>query len=295
MKISPNLREGASGSFIINQRTIRRPIKFHGIGVHSGENSLVEMYPAEADTGIIFIKEPEGIAIRATIDNIIHAFHSVGLGTDKVKVFTIEHLMAVLHALGIDNVYIHVFGEEIPILDGSAKEILDLVLNSGIVELEKVKKYAIITEEVYASEDERYIIGYPPDKFELSIDYEIYYTRQTIVKQRMIYDHSLKAFTSIAGAKTFIFEEDLMKIRKNGLGKGIIPNINTIIVGERAHEDLVTHKIIDLLGDLYLIGYPVLGKIRCYKGGHKLHLKFVKKLKESIKILKVSEIYGVLE
>lgn len=267
----------------IKQKTVNQELRFNGIGIHTGEDSRVVIEPAEPNTGIVFIKLPENIAIKATAANIIENNYSTTIGRNNVKIATIEHLMAAFYGIGIDNAIVYVNGCEIPIMDGSSKFFFNL-MEKRIEELNEEKSFARIIKKCIYKMGDRYI-EYEPTNQDLIINYEIAYLDYPSLNQKMKYTHSIETFKLIAGSKTFVRKEDMENIVAQGLGKGIIIDENTRLVTrlvkKRINENFVSHKVLDLLGDMYLIGAPLIGKIRCYKGGHILHTDFAKEAQKS--------------
>lgn len=274
----------------INQRTVTSKIKFKGIGVHTGEISKVEIKPAEPNTGIVFVKLPENITIKATVGNLIGSKYSTIIGRNNVKIATIEHLMAAFYGLGIDNAIVYTNGSEIPIMDGSSKVFLNL-MEKKIKELNEEKMWAKINEKIKFEIEDRYI-EYVPTNHSLTIEYEIAYFNYPSLNQKIKYIHSLETFYCIANSKTFVRNEDMEDMKRLKLGKGIILDKNTRLVKKNSNGNFVTHKILDLLGDLYLLGAPLIGKIRCYKGGHLVHTEFVKDATKKVSFIKGSKVIG---
>jgi len=264
------------------QRTIQKEVAFEGIGIHTGAKSKIVVRPADANTGVVFIKD--GIEIPAKVEYTINSRNSTCLCKDGQIIKTIEHLMATFHGLGIDNVEVVVEGEEIPILDGSARVFVNKILKVGLQDLEEMKKFALIQScmEIKENQD-RFLVAKPNSKLE--IEYFIHYNNIPALQGKMTYTHNFSNFLTIYSAKTFVLKEDLKIFKKLGIGKGIQIGSNAILVNPNDKpEKFIKHKVLDLLGDLYLLGYPFLGKLYVHKGGHSLHLQFVKCLKEQRKV-----------
>ena len=283
----------------LNQKTIKFPIKFEGIGLHSGKNVTVSLLPAEPNSGIIFKR------VDLKINNIVHPnFMNVtntSLNTTisndfGVKVSTIEHLMGALFGLGIDNLLVEIDNEEVPILDGSAKEFVSKITDIGITSSDAPIKIIKIKNKVEFKDGQRFI-SIEPSKLSLNIDYELQYTNPLIGIQRnevKVYENDL---SNIYDSRTFCLYEDIEIIKKKGLAKGgsldnaIVVNNEEILNkdGLRNDKEFVNHKILDCMGDLYTCGYRLLGNIKCIQGGHYLTNQLLRK------VFKNQENYTVLE
>ena len=283
----------------LNQKTIKFPVKFEGIGLHSGKNVKVSLLPAEPNSGIIFKR------VDLKINNIVHPnfinVTNTSLNTTisndfGVKVSTIEHLMGALFGLGIDNLLVEIDNEEIPILDGSAKEFVSKITDIGITSSDAPIKIIKIKNKVEFKDGQRFI-SIEPSKLSLNIDYELQYTNPLIGIQRnevKVYENDL---SNIYDSRTFCLYEDIEIIKKKGLAKGgsldnaIVVNNEEILNkdGLRNDKEFVNHKILDCMGDLYTCGYRMLGNIKCIQGGHYLTNQLLRK------VFKNQENYTVLE
>ncbi|NPA53186.1 MAG: UDP-3-O-[3-hydroxymyristoyl] N-acetylglucosamine deacetylase [Aquificae bacterium] len=279
------------------QKTIEKDILIKGIGLHSGLPVNMHLLPAEENTGIIFIKN--GISIPAHIDFANSFEFSTSLYKDGQWVKTIEHLLAALFFLEIDNLYILLDNEEIPILDGSAGVFIEKIQNAGIKTLNEEKYIAVLTKEVIFKEDKKYIKGIPSADFK--VVYQADYNNNIIGNKKAEYIHSQKEkFKEIFFARTYCFLEEIEFLRKKGLAKGgslenavVIHNDSVLNPeGFRIENEPVKHKVLDFIGDLYLLGYPILGEFFSFKGGHKLNASFLKKmiLEEAFELKQISEI-----
>lgn len=270
-----------------NQRTISGPVEIAGIGLHTGEDVRIVIWPAEVDTGIRFIRadrsEPEEITARA--DNIMKTLNASTLGLNGSSISTVEHLMAAFYGLGIDNALVEVHGPEIPILDGSAREFIEKIRETGIKGQKKGKRFMVIRKRVEVSEDGKTACLEPSE--DLRIKCTISYEHPLLSYQSHEFNFSDSDFEEeIAQARTFGFTREIEWLQKNGLAKGGSLD-NAIIVGDdrivnqdkmRYHDEFVRHKILDTIGDLMLLGKPVIGRFIGFKSGHTLNLKLVKKL-----------------
>ncbi|MBL6785445.1 MAG: UDP-3-O-[3-hydroxymyristoyl] N-acetylglucosamine deacetylase [Rickettsiales bacterium] len=277
------------------QVTIQRPLKFSGIGIHSGKVSNVIISPADPDTGITFkrtdIQDPKKSIIKAKFDNVI----STKLGTSLtneygVKVSTIEHLMAGLWGASIDNCLIEIDNEEIPVFDGSCEPFMFIVECAGLTNQYNLKKFLKIKDKIEYQETDSHgkeiNCSLEPDRgfsVELSIDFE----NKVIGSQDFNFSYLDNDFkTSISRARTFGLESEVQMMNKMGLGLGGSLD-NAIVVGEteilnpeglRFNNEFVRHKILDSIGDLYLSGYPILGKFKGFRSGHTANNKLLHNL-----------------
>tara|TARA_A100001011_G_scaffold364151_1_gene414645 strand:- start:899 stop:1819 length:921 start_codon:yes stop_codon:yes gene_type:complete len=286
----------------LNQKTINSPITLEGIGLHSGKNVKICVKPAEPNTGIIFKR------VDLKINNIVYPnFNNVtntSLNTTisneyGVTVSTIEHLMGALFGLGIDNVIIEIDNEEVPILDGSAKEFVSKIFKVGIKSSETPIKIIKINKKVEFHDGKRFI-SIEPSKLSLDIEFELKYNNSVIGNQKnkvKVYEDDL---THIYNSRTFCLFEDIEKIKALGLAKGGSLE-NAIVVkdkeilnkdGLRNKKEFVNHKILDCIGDLYTCGYRMLANIKCSQGGHYLTNELLRKVfhnQENFAVLEIHE------
>ena len=286
----------------LNQKTINLPITFEGIGLHSGKNVKICAKPAEPNTGIIFKR------VDLKINNIVYPnFNNVtntSLNTTisneyGVTVSTIEHLMGALFGLGIDNVIIEIDNEEVPILDGSAKEFVSKIFKVGIKSSETPIKIIKINKKVEFYDSKRFI-SIEPSKLSLDIEFELKYDNSVIGNQKnkvKVYEDDL---THIYNSRTFCLFEDIEKIKALGLAKGGSLE-NAVVVkdkeilnkdGLRNKKEFVNHKILDCIGDLYTCGYRMLANIKCSQGGHYLTNELLRKVfdnQENFAVLEIHE------
>ena len=286
----------------LNQKTINSPINIDGIGVHSGNSVSIKILPAEANTGIIFkrIDLKNNNIIIPNVFNVSSAkFCTTISNEDGVKVSTIEHLMGAFFGLGIDNAIIEVNSEEIPILDGSAKVFVEKIKSVGVKTSNYPIKIIKIEKKIDYVSNEKFI-SIEPNKINLEIDFEIKYNNKLIGQQRNIVKPYEADLTEIYNARTFCLYEDIEKLKSMGLGLGGSLD-NAIVVkdgkilneeGLRSEKEFVNHKILDCLGDIYLSGYKILGKIVCSQGGHQLTNQLLREVfsnKENYSIIEIQE------
>ena len=286
----------------LTQKTIKNKIPFSGIALHTGLNVNVVIKPAEPDHGIVFKRvdlknnnlvypnfmNVSNTALNTTVENEFGA-----------KVSTIEHLMGALFCLGIDNALIEIDKEEVPILDGSAKEFIQKIISAEIEVSDSPIKIIKINKEIDFNDGERFI-SIKPSTLSLNIDFELKYKNKIIGNQRnrfKVYEDDL---TDVYNSRTFCLFEDIELIKKNGLAKGgslknaIVVKENEILnpEGLRNEKEFVNHKILDCIGDLYTSGYRIVGSIQCSQGGHYLTNQLLRKVfqnKENFSILEIKE------
>ena len=301
LEIRPNVIKSFLVSYL-TQKTVKNNISFNGIALHSGLVVNVCIKPAKPNFGIVFKR------VDLKTDNLVFPnFMNVtntSLNTTienefGVKVSTIEHLMGALFGLGIDNALIEIDNEEVPILDGSAKEFIQKIIGSGVSVSETPIKIIKINKKIEYSEDERYIC-IKPSVLNLEIDFQLKYKNPIIGNQRntvKVYDDDL---TDIYNSRTYCLFEDIELIKQKGLAKGGSLN-NAIVVkdkeilnpgGLRNNKEFVNHKILDCIGDLYTSGYRIVAGLKCSQGGHYLTNQLLRKVfqnKENFSIIEIKE------
>ena len=272
----------------IYQTTINTPVSFEGIGLHSGLNTKITILPTEADQGITFkrVDLKKNNLIQANFTNVSSAKLCSTLKNEKgVKVSTVEHLLAALYIANIDNAIIEIDNEEVPIMDGSAKNFISVLNKTEIKTLKNKIKYLKIISKIELIENQKKI-SIEPNDFALEVDFKLNYDNKIIGKQRNIVNFQTDDLEDIYNSRTFCLFEDIEKIKKLGLAKGGSLD-NAIVVGKnkllnnnglRNEKEFVNHKILDLVGDFVLSGYRILGKVICEQGGHLLTNSFLKKL-----------------
>ena len=287
---------------LLNQKTIRSSISFSGVGLHSGKISNICLKPSDPNSGIIFKR------IDLKTNNLIFPnfsnVHNTTLNTTisneyGVKVSTIEHLMGALFGLGVDNVLIEIDSEEVPILDGSAKEFIEKISLEGLKKSEAPIKIIKINKKVTFRDNVKFI-SIEPSRLSLDIDFELKYKNSIIGNQRnkiSIYEDDLN---SIFNSRTFCLYEDIENIKKKGLAKGgnlenaVVVKDNKVLNkdGLRNPLEFVNHKILDCVGDLYTAGYRMIASIVCSQGGHYMTNQLLKKVfknKENFSIIEIQE------
>ena len=286
----------------LTQKTIKNKVSFSGIALHSGLDVNVCIKPADPNFGIMFkrVDLKNNNLVYPSFMNVTNTSLNTTVENEfGVKVSTIEHLMGALFGLGIDNAIIEIDNEEVPILDGSAKEFIQRIILSGIKVSEAPIKIIKINKEIKYSNGERFI-SIQPSTLSLDIDFELKYNNKIIGNQRnkvKVYEDDL---TDIYNSRTFCLFEDIEFIKKNGLAKGgsldnaIVVKDNKVLneEGLRNKKEFVNHKILDCIGDLYTSGYRIIASINCSQGGHYLTNQLLRKVfqnKENFSILEIKE------
>ena len=286
----------------LTQKTIKNNVTFNGIALHSGLDVNVCIKPAEPNFGIVFkrVDFKENNLVYPNFMNVTNTSLNTTIENEfGVKVSTIEHLMGALFGLGIDNALIEIDNEEVPILDGSAKEFIEKIINSGLVVSESPIKIIKINKEIKFTDGERFI-SIEPSTLSLDIDFELKYKNPIIGNQK----NKVKVFeddlTDVYNSRTYCLFEDIELIKKSGLAKGGSLQ-NAIVVkddeilnpeGLRNDKEFVNHKILDCIGDLYTSGYRIIAKIKCSQGGHYLTNQLLRKVfenKDNFSILEIKE------
>ena len=269
------------------QRTLRRHISCVGIGLHSGNKVNLTLKPAPADFGIRFRRTDLGnLEVPATVHNLAGIQLATGLAHNEVSVETVEHLLAALVSLGVDNVIIELNSPEVPIMDGSAAPFIYLIQEAGIKKLQAHRKYLKIVRPIMISRGDKRIALYPSEHFKVT--YSISYDHPMLRHQSRTLRITEESFIEeLAPARTFTFLKDVEMLRQNGLALGGSLD-NAIVLGEtgvlnnalRFEDEFVRHKILDAVGDLALVGYPVIGHLFAHRAGHALHTEFAAKILE---------------
>ena len=287
---------------VLNQKTINENITLRGVGLHSGLAVTMTMKPAEPNTGIIFkrVDLKKNNIIIPNIFNVSSALFCTTISNENgVNISTIEHLMGALYGLGIDNALIEIDNQEVPILDGSAKLFVEAINKAGIRNSDAPIKIIKIEKKIEFVDGNK-VISIEPSKISLDIDFELKYENDLIGTQRnlvKIFDSDL---TEIYNSRTFCLFEDIEKLKEMGLAKGgtldnaIVVKNNEILnkKGLRNEKEFVNHKILDCMGDLYLTGYKIIGKVICSQGGHKLTNQLLRKVfeeKENFSFIEIKE------
>ncbi len=271
------------------QRTIEKEASLKGIGLHTAKKVSVTFKPADIDSGINFIRTdlPDRPVIKASIGSLLSQSRSprrTSIGRDGIEIHTIEHLMAALSGLCIDNIYIEIDNDEVPGLDGSSLNFLEILSKAGIKEQEKSRRYYLVKEPIFVEEEGSAIVVVPSRDFKIS--YTLNYNHPLLKVQFLEINFNEDVFKNeLASSRTFCLESEAQELQQQGLGRGANYE-NTLVVGEkgviknklRYQDEFIRHKILDLLGDLYILGEPLRGHIIALRSGHSLNLKLSRKI-----------------
>jgi UDP-3-O-[3-hydroxymyristoyl] N-acetylglucosamine deacetylase len=266
------------------RRTLRREVVCTGIGLHSGRPVHLRLRPAPAEHGIRFLRSDVGVEIPATLQHLGGQDHATTLTRDGVSIGTVEHLLAALGGLGIDDALVEVDGPEVPVLDGSAAPFVMLLHEAGLRPLAVPRLYVKVLEPVEVVRGAKSVRLLPADHFEVA--YTIGFDHPLLRHQSFSLRLTPRAFTeAISSARTFGFLRDVEMLRKSGLALGGSLE-NAVVIGEtgvlnnklRFADEFVRHKILDAVGDLTLLGHPLLGRLEASRAGHALHAAVAQKL-----------------
>jgi UDP-3-O-[3-hydroxymyristoyl] N-acetylglucosamine deacetylase len=265
------------------QATIRRSVRVEGVGLHSGLAVQMQLCPAAADTGIVF-RAADGTLVPANAAHVVDGHYATTVGAYGVRIRTIEHLMAAAAGLGIDNLLVELSGDEVPGLDGSARAFVELLESAGKVSLPAHRRALAVQEPVRVEEGSRFLQVMPADSFRIS--YTLDHEHPAIGLQVASFEITESAFVEeIAPARTYGFLRDVGVMRRAGLARGGSLE-NVVVIGRRAvlndrlrfPDEFVRHKVLDLIGDLALLGRPLVGHVLARNGGHALNHRLVEVL-----------------
>jgi len=284
------------------QKTLSKKVKFDGIGLHSGKTSSVNIFPAKVDEGIVFkrVDLNKNNEIKANFKNVTSARLCTTLENNHgVKVSTVEHLLAALYIVGIDNAIIEIDNDEVPIMDGSSRDFINAFEKIELVNQTKKRKYLKISSKIELTDGKRKI-SIEPNDLSLEVNFQLNYENKIIGKQKNTIDFQVDNLDEVSSSRTFCLFEDIEKIKKFGLAKGGSLE-NAVVVddekvlnkdGLRNDKEFVNHKILDLAGDFLLSGHRIIGKVNCYQGGHELTNLLLRKiftLKNAFQALELKE------
>ena len=287
---------------LLNQKTVKDIISIKGVGLHSGIDVNLTIKPSAANTGIVF-KRIDLVDNNIVIPDVFNVSSAVLCttisNTHGVSISTLEHLMGAFYGMGIDNALVEIDNEEVPILDGSAKLFVEEIKKVGIETSNEPIKIIKIDKKIEFTDGVKYI-SIEPSKMSLDIDFELKYENSLIGNQRntiKVYETDLN---EVYNSRTFCLYEDVEKLKNMGLAKGgsldnaIVVDKNQILnkEGLRNKKEFVNHKILDCMGDLYLSGYKIIGKLICSQGGHKLTNQLLRKVfqdKNNFSIIEIKE------
>ncbi|MEX2163853.1 MAG: UDP-3-O-acyl-N-acetylglucosamine deacetylase [Sulfuricaulis sp.] len=267
---------------MIKQRTLKNVIRATGVGLHTGEKVYLTLRPATSDTGIVFRRTdlPEPVEIRACPENVSDTRLSTTIESNGARVSTVEHLMSAFAGLGIDNAYVDLTAAEVPIMDGSAGPFVFLVQSAGIAEQSAPKRFMRIKKRIRVEDGDKWACFEPFEGFKVSFCIEFNHPTFRDSTQNASVDFSTTSFVKeVSRARTFGFMGDLEALRAAGLARG--GGLDNAIVlddfrvlnddGLRYEDEFVKHKVLDAIGDLYLLGHPLIGAFSAHKSGHSLN------------------------
>jgi len=276
---------------MIKQRTLKNVIRATGVGLHTGEKVYLTLRPAAIDNGIVFrrVDLDPAVEIPARPEYVGDTRLSTALQNGKVSVSTVEHLMSALAGLGVDNAYVELTAAEVPIMDGSAGPFVFLVQSAGVVEQTAPKKFIRVKEVVEVKAGDKWARFNPFEGFKVSFSIDFDHPIFAKSPQSAVVDFSTTSFVKeVSRARTFGFMHEVEALREAGLALGGSPD-NVIVMdsyhilnedGLRYEDEFVKHKILDAIGDLYLLGHPLIGEFTAYKSGHTLNNMLLRALLE---------------
>ena len=271
---------------MIKQRTIQKSVQTSGVGLHNGEKVTMTLKPAEADQGIVFrrVDQKTSNEIKVSPDAVKDTKMCSAIGQDTSRVATVEHLMSALSATGVDNIIIELNGPEVPIMDGSSIPFIYLLQTAKLKELDAAKKFVLINDVIEVKDKDKWARFEPYDGFKIDFTIDFphpVFDTSTNKVALDFYDESY--ITEISRARTFGFMQEVEYLRSNGLARGGSLD-NSIVLDEykiintdglRYNDEFVRHKILDAVGDLYMLGYSIIGNFKAYKSGHELNNKLL--------------------
>ena len=273
---------------MLRQRTLSSKINASGVGLHTGKKVSLTLKPAQADAGITFIRtDIKSKPIKASFDNVNDTRLQTSLSNNEVRISTVEHLLSALAGLGIDNAIIELDGPEVPIMDGSARPFVFMIQSAGIKEQDAPKKFIKVTKPIEVRQNEKWARIEPFDGFKVAFTIDFNHPAFDNSSQSSEIDFSSVSYLSqVSRARTFGFVRDIENLRKNNLALGGSVN-NAVVIddyrvvndeGVRFQDEFVKHKILDAIGDLYLLGHGLIGSFSAYKSGHHLNNLLLREL-----------------
>ena len=277
---------------MLKQRTLSSKIKASGVGLHTGKKITLTLKPAPVNAGIAFVRtDLKSGPIKASLENVYDTRLSTTLSNKTAKISTVEHLLSALAGLGIDNALIELDGPEVPIMDGSARPFVFMIQSAGIQEQDDTKKFIRIKKKIEVRQDEKWAKIEPFDGFKVAFTIDFNHPAFSESSQSSEIDFSSVSYLSqVSRARTFGFAKDIELLRKNNLALGGSVN-NAIVIddykvineeGVRFQDEFVKHKILDAIGDLYLLGHGLIGSFSAYKSGHHLNNLLLRELVNNV-------------
>lgn len=275
-----------------SQRTIAREADYSGIGLHTGAMVHLKLVPAPAGTGLVFVRTDtaDGRRIAVCIQNVEQKPLCTTIRSGDVYVQTVEHLLSALRAFGIDNLLIEINSIEPPGADGSAKEFCNLILSAGVRDLQEPRRIYTVTAPIYYSEKDTSIVALPNPQGNLRISYTLDYASKFVGIQHTTFELTTERYISeISAARTFCFEHEARALKEAGFGKGASTR-NTCVIGAagllenelRYENEFVRHKILDLVGDLSVLGADLEAHLVCIKSGHNHNFQLAKLIEQAM-------------
>ena len=273
---------------MLKQRTLSSKIRASGVGLHTGKKISLTLKPAPSNSGIVFKRtDIESASIKASLENVFDTRLSTSLSNNEIKISTVEHLLSALAGIGIDNAIVELDGPEVPIMDGSARPFVFMIQSAGIQEQSEAKKFIKIKKTIEVKEDEKWAKIEPFNGFKVGFTIDFDHPAFSETSQSSEIDFSSVSYLSqVSRARTFGFAKDIELLRKNNLALGGSVN-NAIVIddykvvneeGVRFQDEFVKHKILDAIGDLYLLGHGLIGSFSAYKSGHHLNNLLLREL-----------------
>ncbi|MEC7864506.1 MAG: UDP-3-O-acyl-N-acetylglucosamine deacetylase [Pseudomonadota bacterium] len=277
---------------MLKQRTLSSRISASGVGLHTGKKISLTLNPAPVNSGIIFRRtDLESAPIKASLENVFDTRLSTSLSNEQIKISTVEHLLSALAGIGIDNAMVELDGPEVPIMDGSARPFVFMIQSAGIQEQTDSKKFIKIKKTIEVKQDEKWAKIEPFNGFKVAFTIDFDHPAFSETSQSSEIDFSSVSYLSqVSRARTFGFTKDIELLRKNNLALGGSVN-NAIVIddyrvineeGVRFQDEFVKHKILDAIGDLYLLGHGLMGSFSAYKSGHHLNNLLLRELVNNV-------------
>ncbi|MAZ57227.1 MAG: UDP-3-O-[3-hydroxymyristoyl] N-acetylglucosamine deacetylase [Gammaproteobacteria bacterium] len=277
---------------MLKQRTLSSKISASGVGLHTGKKISLTINPGPVNSGIIFKRtDLESAPIKASLENVFDTRLSTSLSNDHIQISTVEHLLSALAGIGIDNAMVELDGPEVPIMDGSARPFVFMIQSAGIKEQTESKKFIKIKKTIEVKQDEKWAKIEPFDGFKVAFTIDFDHPAFSETSQSSEIDFSSVSYLSqVSRARTFGFTKDIELLRKNNLALGGSVN-NAIVIddyrvineeGVRFQDEFVKHKILDAIGDLYLLGHGLMGSFSAYKSGHHLNNLLLRELVNNV-------------
>ena len=271
------------------RQTVAGQVSLEGVGLHSGEKIAMRLTPAEPGSGVVFVRtDLGGLTIPADLDHAGPSFYATVIQKNGQSVSTIEHLMAAVYSLRVDDLRVELDGPEVPILDGSSRPFVELLHRAGLKQSDTEREYLHITRPVSVSHEDKKISVYPCREYRVT--YAIDFDHPLLGYQELTASlwQTDDFYRKLSPARTFAFEKDVEALRRNGLARGGSLD-NAVVLGEdrilnpelRFRDEFVRHKMLDLTGDLSLLSYPMRGHVIAYRAGHDLHARLARKIHDS--------------